>query len=189
MVKRKYIITSLLGLTLSPLAFGTVNLVPANAEENIEVIDKNLNEENSIEYTNIADSLQIRGYTVDSNNKFVYGGLTYTKYFDENQNIGVIEEGKNYVTAYTLKDNGNTYTLTAENANGEQIYKEFMSDGTCVDPIGENKNACDWGVGLSGVALSTIYGGAIGMAFGGAAGLIAGAAVGAAWIPVSAACP
>lgn len=101
----------------------------------------------------------------------------------------MIEEGKNYVTAYTLKDNGNTYTLTAENANGEQVYKEFTSDGTSVDPIGENKSVCDWGVGLSGVALSTIYGGAIGMAFGGAAGLIAGAAVGAAWIPVSAACP
>ena len=41
---------------------------------------------------------------------------------------------------------------------------------------------CDWVVGGSGVALSAIYGGAIGAAFG-------GPAVGLGWIPVSAACP
>lgn len=41
-------------------------------------------------------------------------------------------------------------------------------------------SACDWGVGLSGVALSTLYGAAFGTAFGGPAGAIAGAIVGAA---------
>ena len=49
-------------------------------------------------------------------------------------------------------------------------------------------SACDWGVGLSGVAISAIYSGAIGAAFGGPAGVIAGVATGAAWIPVSSAC-
>lgn len=54
---------------------------------------------------------------------------------------------------------------------------------------GGKMTGCDVGVGLSGVALSAIYGGAAGAAFGGPAGVIAGAVVGALWIPVGAACP
>lgn len=43
---------------------------------------------------------------------------------------------------------------------------------------------CEWGVGLSGLEIFTIYG----SAFGGPAGAIAEAVTEVAWIPVSAAC-
>lgn len=57
-----------------------------------------------------------------------------------------------------------------------------------LNSINGGNGACVWGVGLSGVALSVIYGAAFGTAFGGPVGTMVGAAVGAAWIPVGAAC-
>ncbi|WP_346916511.1 Blp family class II bacteriocin [Clostridium sp.] len=50
--------------------------------------------------------------------------------------------------------------------------------------INGGASVCNWGVGLSGVALSAIYG----AAWRGPAGMIAGAVVGTDWIPVGTAC-
>ncbi|GEM_PF-3267180 len=68
----------------------------------------------------------------------------------------------------------------------QQVEELSLQD---LQQINGGASACDWGVGLSGVALSAIYGAAAGAAWGGPAGAIAGAVVGAAWIPVGAACP
>lgn len=101
-----------------------------------------------------------------------------------------------------FKDNGDgTYTLTARNNNDNEIYKVIDKNGQAVessytenfDKAFENPNiniiplktsACEWGVGMSGASISTIYGTAFGLIFG--PGVGAAASVG--WIPVSSAC-
>ena len=164
------------------------------SEESNNTTEQNINK-NEYEYTNIKEELLAKGFNVDDS-KFNYDGLTYTKVTGDDT-VGLIEEGQDHITTYLLVNNADgTYTLTAKDNNGNEAYKivdekgkAIHSDGTI---LGMNKvsraSACDWGVGLSGVAISSIYGGAIGLAFGGPAGLIASAATGAAWIPVSSAC-
>lgn|GEM_PF-2292343 len=101
-----------------------------------------------------------------------------------------------------FKDNGDgTYTLTARNNNDNEIYKVIDKNGQAVessytenfDKAFENPtvnikpliaSTCDWRVGLSGAAISTIYAIAFGLAFG--PGI--GAAASAAWIPISSTC-
>lgn len=184
---KKSLIVGVSVLALAPVASATFVSAHVSAVENTENI---VYQEN--EYTTNKEKLIEEGYSVD-NDRFEYGGLTYTKVFREDGSYGLIEESSNHVTTYLINpEKDGTYTMTAENANGEKNYLRITEDGKI---LSENltsfraANACDWGVGLSGVALSAIYGAAFGTAFGGPAGTIAGAAVGAAWIPVGAACP
>lgn len=164
------------------------------SEESNNTTEQNINK-NEYEYNNIKEELLAKGFNVDDS-KFNYDGLTYTKVTGDDT-VGLIEEGKDHITTYLLVNNADgTYTLTAKDNNGNEAYKIVDENGKAIHSDGTifsmNKvsraSACDWGVGLSGVAISAIYSGAIGAAFGGPAGVIAGVATGAAWIPVSSAC-
>lgn len=164
------------------------------SEESNNTTEQNI-DKNEYEYNNIKEELLAKGFNVD-NSKFNYDGLTYTKVTGDDT-VGLIEEGQDHITTYLLVNNfDGTYTLTAEDNNGNEAYKIVDENGKAIHSDGtifstdkvSRTSACEWGVGLSGVAISSIYSGAFGLAFGGPAGFIAGAVAGAAWIPVSSAC-
>lgn len=104
------------------------------------------------------------------------------KVFHTNGLYGLIEENSDHVTVYLITpETDGTYNITAENANGEKVYLHVTKDGDILDEKSTGfRSACDWGVGLSGVALSSMYGAAFETAFGGPAGTIAEVVVGAA---------
>lgn len=153
------------------------------------------------DYEDLKAKLIEQGYTLQDD-KFELKGFLYTKFKDNDGTLGLIEEDIDQTIVCIFKDNGDgTYTLTARNNNDNEIYKVIDKNGQAVessytenfDKAFENPNiniiplkasACEWGVGMSGASISTIYGTAFGLIFG--PGVGAAASVG--WIPVSSAC-
>ena len=160
---------------------------------------------NTSDYEDLKAKLIEQGYTLQDD-KFELEEFIYTKVQNNDGTLGLIEEDDNQTTLYLFKDNGDgTYTLTARDNNDNEIYKVVDKNGKPAelshtedfDEGFENPNiniiplktsACEWGVGMSGAAISTIYGTAFGLAFGPGVGAAVGAAASVGWIPVSSAC-
>ncbi|GEM02956.1 hypothetical protein SAMN05421839_1286 [Halolactibacillus halophilus] len=168
--------------TLSVLLLGMASPVVAYAESvnvssnTVSSVNTELLELNDNVKTKVT-ALENSGYQVDSQ-PFQIQENNFLRFYNDST-YGVIElKNDGGFTVFHLEDQDEYgyYKLIAETQDGEQFYKEFNEQGEERPRIVPFASVCDWVVGGSGVALSGIYGAAIGTAFGGLAGGIAGAA-------------